>query len=124
MIGVNGNLRFNCVDNITIEVVSLMWKANEDEHITYLTLANGNGRSSFDVDIHVLRLQTWGWELRNEYFICRAIDGEGNLDEQWEDLLANIIVQERPEWAEVNRTHFEVNCREVPDDEDCKALPW
>ena len=55
--------------------------------------------------------------------VSRALDKEATLDELWEDLTSNIIIQERPEWVEVTRTNFEVNCREVPDDEDCKALP-
>jgi len=62
--------------------------------------------------------------MRSDREILRAVDEEVTLDEVWEDLTSNIIIQERPEWVEVTKTHFEVNCREVPDDEDCKALPW
>ena len=74
----------------------------------------------------MLRLPNWGWELRNKFFICRAVDGdeEGNLDELWKDLLSNIIVQKKPDWVDTSRSQFEVHHREVPNDEDCKALDW
>jgi len=98
------------------------WKTkDDDDNITYLSLIDQRCGSA---QVHVIRLRNWGWELRDDYQILRAVDEEATLDELWEDLISNIIVQERPEWVEVTRTHFEVNCREVPDDEDCKALKW
>jgi len=102
------------------------WKTNEDEHITYLTKESRGLRETLSIDFHVLRLQNWGrgWELRSKIYTCRAIDEEDNVDELWADLTANIIVQERPEWIKSTRSRYEINRREVPDDEDCKALPW
>jgi len=111
-------------------VVNYKWKANDDEHITYLTLEVQGALTAMgtiaSIDIHVLRLQNWGWELRNNFFTCRAVDGdeEGNLDELWKDLLSNIIVQKKPDWVDTSRSQFEVHHREVPNDEDCKALDW
>ena len=98
------------------------WKTNDDDNITSLNLLELLYAKSH---LHVIRLTNWGWELQDDNSnLFRAIDEENNRDEIWKDLTANIIVQERPEWAEVKRTHFEVNYREVPDDEDCKALSW
>lgn len=97
------------------------WKTKDDDNITYLSLIDQQCGSA---QVHVIRLRNWGWELRDDNQILRAVDKEGNLDELWEDLTSNIMVQERPEWVEVTRTRFEVNCREVPDDEDYKALKW
>jgi len=106
------------------------WKT-EDENIAYFTLETRRANATPSIDIHVLRLQNWGWEMRSKYFICRAIDEKGNvdeslgnLDELWEDLLANIIIQKKPEWVDTSRSQFEVHHREVPNDEDCKALEW
>ena len=115
----NGDLSSSGVHGINWK-----WKTNKDEHITYLTLES-RGTTATPVDVHVLRLQNWGWELRNKYFTCRSIDdGEGNLDELWEDLTSNIIVQKKPDWVDTSRSQYICDYREVPNDEDCKALDW
>jgi len=119
---VNGNVSFGFVDDDVGE--GWKWKTNRDEHITYLTLESRGETSNISIHVHVLRLQNWGWELRCKFFICRAVDEEGNLDDLWEDLLANIIIQKKPEWVDTSRSQFEVHHREVPNDEDCKALEW
>ena len=103
-------------------VVNYKWKT-EDENITYFTLEIRGAPATASIDMHVLRLPNWGWEIRSKHFTCRAIDEKGN-DHLWDDLLANIIVQKKPDWVDSIRSQFETHYREVPNDEDCKALDW
>jgi len=114
----DGNLRLSSVDG------TWNWKT-ENENITHFTLEFKRATATTPpVDIHVLRLQNWGWEIRSKHFACRAIDEESSLDELWKDLLVNIIMQKKPEWVDTSRSRFEIHYREVPNDEDCKALEW
>ena len=43
--------------------------------------------------------------------ILRAVDEAGlpDVNKLWEDLTANIIVQERPEWIKSTRSRYEIN---------------
>jgi len=109
-----------------IPMNQLMWKTKGDNDVGISCISLGrHGRER--AKLHVIRLTNWGWELRDQkYYILRAVDEVGlpNVNKLWEDLTANIIVQERPEWIKSTRSRYEINRREVPDDEDCKALPW
>jgi len=115
-----------------IEGVTADWIANDRENITFLRLQNTQYnvpvtqglRERSWAQLLVMRRINWGWELRDDFCILRAVAEETTLDELWEDLTSNIIVQERPKWLETTRSPYECNHREIPDDEDCKALRW
>jgi len=73
----------------------------------------------------VRRTRNWGWELRGADYVFRALDDDGDIEQIWEDLTMNIVVQERPKWVDAHRGPYPYDFREIPDDEDCKTmLDW
>ena len=72
----------------------------------------------------VRRTSNWGWQLQNDDFVLRSVDGEGgkfgSADQLWKDLTSNMVLQERP--TEIQSRFL---WREIPDDDDLKyLLPW
>lgn len=75
--------------------------------------------------ILISRMTNWGWEMRSSVGIWRAVDEKWDMEKPWEDLISNIIVQEKPEWIkDTRRAPYPYSFREIPDDEDCKMLAW
>ena len=108
----------------------MIWEptSSNDKAITevhwYLAVP-GDPRKRYYGALTASRLDTWGWELRGKYMILRAIDNEREDVDLYEDLTSNMIVQYKPEWVkQTHAAHYPYNCREIPDDEDCKLLEW
>lgn len=107
--------------------------------------------SGIGIHSEVIRLDTWGWEIRNVQRVFRCIDvssipvSDGTVDEKswdakvaeartrldglWSDYLENLITEEKPVWVKPEKKHgasrSDLNFREVPDNDDLKAfLPW
>eukprot|EP00571_Detonula_confervacea_P015978 CAMPEP_0172306770 /NCGR_PEP_ID=MMETSP1058-20130122/7772_1 /TAXON_ID=83371 /ORGANISM="Detonula confervacea, Strain CCMP 353" /LENGTH=397 /DNA_ID=CAMNT_0013018755 /DNA_START=62 /DNA_END=1255 /DNA_ORIENTATION=+ len=101
----------------------LAWKSNNDDGaITQVSLKLTSNGSLVEI-FTVYRLLNWGWEIRGSDSILRAVDEEGDTN-LWKDYTTQIVVQDKPEWVEQHRSSYPYYFREIPDDEDCKALDW
>ena len=125
---VASDLVFGEMGNVRTDTPSfsdLIWKSDNDEIISQITIEGFGNRKCYPLT--VARLPNWGWELRGDCFLIRAVDKEDDTVEKlWQDLTSKIIVQEKPEWIKETRNggQYPYNYREIPDDEDCKMLPW
>ena len=102
------------------------WTHDDAEVITQITIKSLGDRKCYPLT--VTRLPNWGWELRGTGYVCRAVDKDKaeDIDEIWEDLISTIIIQQKPDWVSLTRRggQYPYSYREIPDDEDCKMLPW
>lgn len=110
-------------DVVPIEHFTWTHNDDDDEVITQITIKALGDRKCYP--LVVTRLPNWGWELRGKGYVCRAVDKD-NAEDMWEDLISKIIIQQKPDWVKLTRRggQYPYSYREIPDDEDCKMLPW